>query len=207
MSADKAEEIVNILRAQDWLQGKASSDYATGTVKQNKELLHSTNETVKEVLRDVHERMLSHQGLMNDCFTEHVMVPKFNRYDAGDAYYAHADAGLMGGTLRTDLAYTLFLNEDYKGGELCVNETSVRGAAGQIVVYECWKPHYVNQVLEGSRISAIGWIQSLVRDGTQREMLSMLQQVMKDIDRQGDEERFYAKLSSVYSKLVKMWIE
>ena len=198
--------MVEALQSQKWNQGRASTELATGTVKQNKELEVRDNDTVRELSRTVHERITTHEGLMNDCFAEHVMVPKFNRYDEGDAYYSHADAGLMGGRLRTDLAYTLFLSEGYKGGELCVNDTAIVGGAGQIVVYECWRPHYVNPVLQGSRICAIGWIQSLIRDYTKLEIIRLLHGVLSDIDRTGEEERLYPRLSAVYGKLIRKWI-
>jgi PKHD-type hydroxylase len=113
----------------------------------------------------------------------------------------------MGRKIRTDLACTLFLNDDYDGGELCANGLSVKGEPGTCVVYECWRPHWVNPVTRGERICAITWMQSAIRDATQREVLNLFQSVLKEVDRTSNEARFYPRLSALYGKLIRMWME
>jgi PKHD-type hydroxylase len=145
--------------------------------------------------------------LHEDNFVSEMLVPKFNRYGVGDAYRSHADAGFMGKRLRTDLACTLFLNDDYEGGELCANGFEVKGEPGVAVVYECWRPHEVRPVTRGERICAITWMQSYIRDSSQREVLGYMRSVMAGINRQTDEERHWAPLTAVYGKLIRMWME
>lgn len=203
-SASEAKDIAGSL--SNWRQGKAGNEYATGTVKRNSELEHRDSEEIKNLLAGIHDR-ISASPIMQDFFVQHVMVPKFNRYTIGDAYDSHADAALMGGRLRTDYAYTLFLNDGYTGGELVVGSQSLVAFPGQIAVYECWRPHWVNPVRSGERICAIGWIQSLVRNHTHVELLGLLRGTLQEINRSQPEGRFYANISSVYSKLTKMWID
>lgn len=203
LSADEAGSIVERIRGMEWAQGRASSDLATGTVKKNHEL-HATDPAAAPILKDLHKRL---EALQDEHFIQLMLVPKFNRYGVGDAYHAHADAGWMGRKIRTDLACTIFLNYDYDGGELCVNGMSLKGEPGTCVVYECWRPHWVNPVTRGERLCAITWMQSGIRDATQREVLNIFQSVLSDVDRTSNEERLYPRLTALYGKLVRMWLE
>lgn len=202
LSAEEAGSIVERIQDVEWAQGRASSDLATGMVKKNHEL--SGGEIAGPILNDLHKRL---EALQDEHFIRLMLVPRFNRYSEGDAYHEHADAGWMGRKIRTDLACTIFLTDDYDGGELCVNGMSLKGEPGTCVVYECWRPHWVNPVTRGERICAITWMQSGIRDATQREVLNLFQSVLKEVDRNSNEERFYPRLSALYGKLVRMWME
>lgn len=203
LSKEEAASIVDRIRDAGWAQGRASSDLATGTVKKNRELL-ATDEVAGPILKDLQARL---GELQDEHFIRFMLVPKFNRYGVGEAYHAHADAAWMSHKIRTDLACTIFLTDDYEGGELCINGASLKGDPGTCVVYECWRPHWVNPVTRGERICAITWMQSGIRDVTQREVLNLFQSVLKEVDRTSNEERFYPRLSALYGKLVRMWME
>lgn len=105
----------------------------------------------------------------------------FSRYEAGDAYGLHTDDAFMtadgGGPLRTDLSFTLFLSEldAYEGGALSLEGVDgareVRPPAGAAVIYPTGRPHQVTPVTAGERLAAVGWIQSRIRSGDQREVL------------------------------------
>lgn len=204
-SREEAADLVSGLT--DWQTGLAATPYATGTVKKNQEIQAVfPNGDVHPVAAEIHTRIKGSQ-LFQDHLLRHVMVPKFNRYLEGDEYQAHADAGWLGGKLRTDLACTVFLNDGYEGGELVANGFEVKGPPGSCVVYECWRPHWVNPVTSGERICAITWLQSLIGDHTKLEVMQMLQGLLKDVDRTSSESRLYARLSSVYGKLMRMWMD
>ena len=202
-SKDEAKEIVS--RLEGWSKGQASSQYASRHVKNNEELQFTDSEDIKALLAGIHSRLVK-SPLHREHLVRHVMVPKFNRYREGGEYKSHADAGWMGEKIRTDLACTIFLNDDYEGGELCANGLAIKGPPGSCVVYECWRPHHVAPVTKGERICAITWMQSLIPDHTQLELLQMLQGLMNEIDRTSSEERLYAPISSIYGKLVRMWM-
>lgn len=95
-------------------------------------------------------------------------------------YGAHVDNALMGrgsARLRTDLSFTLFLSPpgDYDGGELVVHAAGmtqeVKGEAGHLVLYPSSSIHEVKPVTRGTRIVCVGWIESMVAELAQREML------------------------------------
>lgn len=204
LSAEEAGSIVDKISGSEWAQGRASSDFATGTVKKNRELKATDGEPAASILKDLHKKL---EVLQDEHFLKLMLVPKFNRYGVGEAYHAHADAAWMGNKIRTDLACTIFLTDDYDGGELCVNGVSVKGTPGTCVVYECWRPHWVNPVTRGERLCAITWMQSGIRDAAQREVLNIFQSVLSDVDRVSNEERLYPRLTALYGKLVRMWLE
>lgn len=203
-SREEADNIVAHLG--EWKQGLASTPLATGTVKRNEEIQAVLENGDLHPAADFIHSCLLNSVLFQDHVLRHVMVPKFNCYREGGEYKAHADSGWLGGKIRTDLACTVFLNDDYDGGELCANGVSVKCEPGWCVVYECWRPHWVNPVTRGERICAITWMQSLIPDYTKIELMQMLQGVLKDIDRESSEQRLYAPLSSVYGKLMRMWM-
>jgi len=95
-------------------------------------------------------------------------------------YGAHVDNALMGtgsARLRTDLSFTLFLSppEEYDGGELVIHAAGttqeVKAEAGHLVLYPSSSIHEVKPVTRGTRIVCVGWIESMIADQAQREML------------------------------------
>lgn len=79
--------------------------------------------------------------------------------------------------MRTDLSATIFLSdpENYAGGERIIGaageEQPVKLPAGSMVLYSGGTPHRVQAVTRGARLAAFLWVQSMVRDGTRREIL------------------------------------
>lgn len=133
-------------------------------------------------------------------------APRFSRYSNGGEYQVHVDAAYMG-EVRTDLAMTLFLNDDYEGGELQIEMPGsqvarVKAPAGHAVVYECWRPHRVTPVTKGERVVAVTWLQSRVASSEDREILDRLHRVIDSVRPVIDQEQF-ADLGCVYDKLLK----
>ncbi|PKP93968.1 MAG: Fe2+-dependent dioxygenase [Alphaproteobacteria bacterium HGW-Alphaproteobacteria-14] len=103
-----------------------------------------------------------------------------SKTEVGGHYGAHVDNALMGkGTarLRTDLSFTLFLTPpgEYDGGELVIHAAGmtqeVKGDAGYLALYPSASIHEVKPVIRGTRIVCVGWIESLIADQAQRDML------------------------------------
>jgi len=138
------------------------------------------------------------------------------RYDAGMSYGDHLDLPLMGtanGAIRTDISATVFLSDsaDYEGGELVFASDygthRVRGKAGEAVLYPASTLHRVEPVLRGTRLVAITWIQSLVRDAAKRKIVFDLAQVATALDATGTNDEHARCLRQSQFNLLRMWAE
>ena len=141
----------------------------------------------------------------------------FNRYDVGMHYKAHMDAALMGGAnrqpMRADVSFTVFLSDpsEYEGGELVIRtplgEIRAKDAAGNAVVYPANMLHEVVPVTSGSRVAAIGWVQSLLRHGYQRELFVDLEQLRQDIAREHPDSPYQERVDRIKENLMRAWSE
>ncbi|MEO1194293.1 MAG: Fe2+-dependent dioxygenase [Pseudomonadota bacterium] len=140
----------------------------------------------------------------------------FNRYDPGMYYRAHMDQSLMYmGTpnmMRTDLSFTLFLTEPaaYGGGEFVVEtpfgEKRFKEPAGTLICYPSDMLHVVEPVTAGSRISAIGWIQSLMPDPKQREIFNAFESLGHDVlAALPDAEPYRDRFARLRDNLLRAW--
>lgn len=140
----------------------------------------------------------------------------FNRYDPGMYYKTHMDQSLMGlGTpnlMRTDLSFTVFLTDpaDYEGGEFRLlspfGEQRLKHPAGTVICYPSDMLHEVLPVTRGSRLSAIGWIQSLMPDPRHRELFRAFDHVARDMLKLLPEpEPFRERLGHVREGLLRHW--
>ena len=114
-----------------------------------------------------------------------VAAPIFSLYDPGMEYGAHVDNALIGG-IRTDMSVTLFLSrpESYEGGELVIDlplgSQETKLDAGEAIVYPSNTLHHVAPVIRGTRLAAVTWIQSTVRDERIRAILYDLHKTSVD---------------------------
>jgi PKHD-type hydroxylase len=149
------------------------------------------------------------------AFPALIAPPLITRYQPGMRYGAHADSAyiqLQGGTLRSDLSCTIFLNDpnDYEGGELNIRlgdaEFSFKLQPGQAVIYPSDTLHQVVPVTRGERLVAITFIQSRVPDPFQRSMLFELNEVAALEGLKMSQENF-SRLQLVQANLLRYWGE
>lgn len=135
-----------------------------------------------------------------------------SRYRPGQTYGLHVDDALMQG-LRTDLAFTLFLAdpESYEGGALIIEDhfeaRAVRLAAGDMILYPATSLHRVAPVTAGERLAVVGWVQSLIRDPGQREILFDLDQAVDACFAAEGKSAQFDLLAKTRSNLLRMWAE
>ena len=147
----------------------------------------------------------------------HTILPlRFCRYDVGMAYGTHLDLPIMGtasGSIRTDLSMTVFLTDpnDYEGGALVFESEygtkSVRGAAGDAVIYPSSLLHRVEPVTQGSRMVAISWMQSMVRDPAARKILFDIVQVASKLEQTAANSPESLLLRQAHYNLLRMWAD
>ena len=145
-----------------------------------------------------------------------VLPPRFNRYSGGGTYGNHIDNAIFSvpGTphrVRSDLSATLFFSDpdEYDGGELVVEDSygshSVKLPAGHLVLYPGNSLHRVNPVTRGVRFASFFWIQSLVREDSQRSLLFELDQAIQGISQALPDSPEVVRLTGVYHNLLRQW--
>ncbi len=144
-----------------------------------------------------------------------VKPPLIARYEPGMAYGTHVDNALMSGRppIRSDMSFTLFLEEPdkYDGGELIIEgmlgEQEIKLPPGALVLYPTSALHHVAAVTRGQRLVAVSWVQSLIRDPAQRELLFDLETARRDLfDKHGKSAEFDL-VSKSFHNLLRMWAE
>lgn len=196
-SERQARDLAEKAKSLSWNEGKARTSKLTGTVKQNSEILQHS------MLGAIGQCFATHPVIQLDHIPFKFYAPKLSKYEDGQHYKRHTDAPWMG-EVRTDLSCTLWLSDDYEGGELVIDGKSVKGKPGVCIVYNCGAPHEVRPVTAGQRICVITWIQSRVRDPIKRKIVSDFR---KFIGRFEDDHEVFTEGGTIHSALLRMWIE
>lgn len=205
------------LEAAGWSDGRGSAGYLSQAVKNNQQL--PDNHPVGRKLGELVLEALDRNPLFTSAALPLKMVPPlFNRYEGGQAYGRHVDGAIrpVSGTphrVRTDLSATLFLSDPdgYEGGELVIEDTfgprRVKLPAGDLVLYPGTSVHGVEPVTRGARLAAFFWIQSMVREDSQRALLFQLDQAIQKIAAKDPKEGALTDLAGVYHNLLRSWAD
>jgi len=201
------------LEAATWVDGRETAGPLAAAVKRNRQLAR-TDPLAARLGEELLARLNENPVFVAAALPAAVMPPTFNRYDGGEAYGTHVDNAIQvvdGGLLRADVAATVFLSNpaDYDGGELVVEDTygahAVRLAAGEMILYAAGSRHHVAPVTRGTRLAAIFWIQSMVRDEGSRTLLFELDAAIRGAA--AGDGAAVVRLSGVYQALVRRWVE
>lgn len=195
--------------------GKETAGWHARTVKQNQQA--SGQDPAIASLRDDVMKTLANHTLFQIAARPRRMKPvMFSRYQQGMTYGNHVDDAVMPtpqGPMRTDLSFTLFLEEPahYDGGELIMDtpqgEQRYKLPAGSMILYPSSTLHRVDPVTRGERLAAVGWLQSQVRQPEQREILFDLDTTRRQIfERDGKTANFDA-ISKSLANLLRMWAD
>lgn len=213
LTRDQLDTVRKLLANAHFVDGKLSAGAAAIRVKHNEELDRHAKQM--DMLNNiVMGSLVQHPVYRNGAMPLHVAAPFYARYTPGMAYGDHLDDPIMGadGVLyRSDIAITIFLNgpDNYDGGELEINTAfganQVKLPAGDAVMYPASSLHHVNEVTRGERFVAITWVQSLVRDPAQRELLYELNQAREKLLKTAPDAEETAKVNASYMNLVRMW--
>ena len=189
LEKNKCEELVKKLQTCDlWQDGKLTTGTFLKDRKTNNELI--TGELHQEILEIVfsnfYETKNIREEIFLDTFYNVILPPMVNKYNLGEHYGWHFDQTYMpdqqGNLARMDYSYTIFLNDDYEGGELQIEDQSVKGKQGQIVIYDNKLRHRVTKITEGTRYACVGWIQSLIQDVEVRKRLGVSQKLLSETE-------------------------
>ncbi len=216
LSREEAAEFRRRLESADWADGRETVGHLGAQVKRNEQLPDTA--TLKDELGKAVLAALKRSPLFFAATLPHkILPPRFNRYTGGGEYGFHIDGSVMnvadGEYLRSDISCTLFLNdpEEYDGGRLIVSDTygehSVALPAGDAVVYPSSSLHRVEPVTRGARLASFFWIQSLVRDDSERRLLFELDTSIQQLTADGANAEAILQLTGIYHNLLRRWAE
>jgi len=217
-------EIPNVLSAQElkavratlddapFVDGKLSAGSAAQRVKNNEEV-DVRSQDVQQLNNLVMTRLVENAVYRAAALPMKVAAPYYARYNTGMSYGDHVDDPIMHADTpyRSDISITIFLSDktDYEGGELVINtqygEHAVKLSAGDAVMYPSSSVHHVNEVTSGSRLVAVTWLQSLVREPAKRELLYDMYQVKEQLLNIAPDDDNTKRLDRSYVNLVRMW--
>lgn len=209
---EEAFALGQAIAGADWVDGNATSGAGAALAKRNRQLPEGS-EAALRAQAQVRQALAASPLFLSAALPQVVYPPLFNRYGPGESFGAHVDNAIRvdpqtRAQMRTDLSATLFLSEDYEGGELMIEgqfgASEVKLQAGDMVLYPSTSLHRVNEVTRGTRIACFFWLQSLVRDHGLREALFDLDQSVQTLTAErggGDAE--VLRLTRVYHQLVR----
>lgn len=212
-----AEQLATVRRAvanARFVDGRLTAGEAAERVKQNEEL--ARDQAVREQLAQAVMGALYQQpAFQYGVLPDRSSTPIVARYKPGMTYGDHVDDPVMGAgqRYRSDVSVTLFLSEpdEYTGGELVINTTygttEVKLPAGHAVAYPSASLHRVAEVTSGERLVALTWVQSMVRDPAQRELLWNLYRARERLLAERPEEEVAQWVDVSYVNLMRMWAE
>jgi PKHD-type hydroxylase len=206
-----------VMEKAAWVDGRITAGHQSAQVKNNLQLPEDSAEG--RMLGEMVVRALNRQPLFVSAVLPHtVFPPLFNRYDSGMTFGSHVDNAIRQSPvapvrIRTDVSATLFISapEDYDGGELVVEDTygshSVKLPAGDLILYPATSLHHVTPITRGARIASFFWIQSMIRDVTQRGLLFDLDMSIMQLSRDHPEHPSIVMLTALYHNLLRQWSE
>lgn len=201
------------LRDAVFVEGATTAGWHARKVKHNRQVEASPR--TSELQAWVERALLRHPVFNLAARPRRIAPVLFSLYEPGMSYGNHVDDAIMGSdpALRSDIAITLFLSEPegYAGGELALDTTAgyqhYKLPAGSAVLYPASTLHRVEPVIDGHRLAAVTWVQSLIRDPGSRELLFDLDSARRSLfDREGKSAEFDL-LSKSIANLMRMWSE
>lgn len=215
LTPEQVRQCRQLLDAADWSDGRATAGALAAQVKHNRQL-DDDQPAARQIGDLILQALGRHPLFVSAALPLKVLPPRFNRYEGGGHYGPHVDAAVFSvpGTphrIRSDLSATLFFSEphEYEGGELTVQDAygphSAKLAAGDLVLYPGTSLHQVTPVTRGVRLAAFFWVQSLVRDDSQRSLMFELDTAIQQLARDTPGHPSLDRLTGVYHNLLRQW--
>ncbi|NJO77077.1 MAG: Fe2+-dependent dioxygenase [Cyanobacteria bacterium RM1_2_2] len=213
LKPEELQTIIAKLTAAPFVDGKTTAGWHARLVKHNIQL--DSNAAIAPELKQLVLAALQRSALFQMAVRPKVIrAPLFSRYEVGMSYGSHVDNALMGDPpMRSDVSMTLFLSpsDAYDGGELVLEtpqgEEAIKLEAGSMVVYPSATLHRVEPVTRGIRLVAVTWIQSLVRDPHDREILFDLDTARQAIFEKYGKTPEFDLLSKSHANLLRKWVD
>lgn len=218
LDAPALARLRGIIDAAEWVDGNVTSGHQSALAKRN-EQLPEDGAAAKEAGRMVLDALGRSPLFFAAALPLKVFPPLFNRYGVGQTFGTHVDNAIrvQRGTdfrIRADISCTLFLADpaDYDGGELVIEGLfgvqGVKLPAGHAIVYPSSSLHHVTPVTRGTRVASFFWLQSMVRDDGERQILFDIDRSVQAIAAdKGHADPTAIQLTGVYHNLLRRWAD
>ncbi|HYG23464.1 MAG TPA: Fe2+-dependent dioxygenase [Verrucomicrobiae bacterium] len=217
LNPDQVAEARKILETAEWVDGKVTAGYQSARTKDNMQIPEG-HPAARQVGEMILKALSQNPLFLSAAIPAHVFPPLFNRYSGGQSFGTHVDNAVrqIPGTphrIRTDLSATLFFSapDEYDGGELCVEDTygvhAAKLAPGSMVLYPSTSLHHVKPVTRGTRLCSFFWLQSMIREDSQRSILFDLDLAIQRLGRDHPSHPSGVQLTGVYHNLLRQWAE
>jgi PKHD-type hydroxylase len=215
LAAEELTEIKQVLETAEFIDGKLTAGWHAKLVKNNRQLKAGTSQQeLKAKIRTVLQKNALFQSTV---YPKSIHSLLFSRYDEGMSYDTHVDNALMkggnSGLCRSDVSFTLFLTspQDYQGGELVIEgvqeEQNYKLEAGSAIIYPSTTLHRVNPVTKGTRLVVVGWVQSTIRNASDRELLFDLETARRAIFAKSGKTPEFDLISKSIANLIRKWAD
>ena len=212
----QVDAMVKALSNAGWSDGRITAGHQSSRAKDNLQLPES-DPIAREQSAVVCAALDRNALFFSSALPRRIFPPLFNRYRTGHGFGNHVDNAVRydqsGNAVRTDLSATLFLSspESYDGGELVIGGSSglqrVKLAAGDLLLYPATSVHRVEPVTRGERLAAFFWVQSLIRDEGERQLLFDLDVAIQKLNQDVASHPAMVELTGVYHNLLRRWTE
>lgn len=214
-SASEVDATVATLLDQPWVDGKVTAGQRSAMAKNNRQLSEDSPVAMR-IGEQILSKLSDNPLFMSAALPKRIYPPLFNRYSGGEAFDWHIDNAIRGikgvrERVRTDISATLFLADpaSYDGGELVIRDTfgehAVKLPAGHLLIYPGSSLHKINPVTRGERIASFFWIESLVREDSQRQLLLDMDVAIQTLTAQDADHHALLQLSGAYHNLLRRW--
>lgn len=216
LDEDQLGKLDDFIARGEFIDGAATAGKPTRAGKNNRQLNLAAHPERGEIVSLLDRVMQTHPLVRIAAYPRRMAEPIISRYSEGMGYSWHIDNPVMQGAnalLRCDIACTLFLSprESYSGGELEIATTSgnvsVKLDRGDAILYPAGSRHRVREVAAGERLALVLWLQSMVPDSGQREILYELELAYSKLKNQDIGADALANLQRAQANLLRRWSE
>jgi len=195
LAAPALAELRTLLDAPgaEWVDGRATAGHQGAPVKANQQI-DERSATAARGQAIVAAALERHPTFISAALPNVLYPPLFNRYSGGMEFGPHVDGGVRlhprdGRKLRTDLSGT----------------SSIKLPAGDLVLYPATAVHHVTPVTRGVRLASFFWVQSLVRDAGDRQLLYQMDNAIQRLAATGGDASARLALVGIYHNLLRKW--
>lgn len=207
LSKDEVKNYKEFLDKSQFQDGKLT---AFGLSKKVKNNLQLDSKKHNDFIKQLTKKIANHPAFMHYTMIDKIIPVTIGKYTKGMTYGNHMDNVEIQG-VRTDISFTLFLNEPdtYEGGELVVDtelgEQKFKLNAGDMIIYPSLRLHRVNEVTKGERLVIISWVQSKIKNEQKRDIVIEMKEVVDNMKKYATQAEIDQALKLHY-KIKHMWI-